>query len=608
MQISGLKIENFRGIRSADLSFSGHSLLIGANNVGKSTICEALELALGPDRQHRFPVVEEFDFYNARYIDSDASTVPIRIEVLLTDVTQTIRKGCANYLERWDPISRRILGVGEINKVDDAGLQWCLRLLTIARYNKDEDEFEAGTYYAAAYDPDDEQQSRVPRPVRRSFGFLYLRALRTGSRALSLERGSLLDIILRIQSLQTGIWEHVRDRLESLEPPIDDGAKTLAPVLRNIEERLAEYIPMAKPGEATRLHVSQLTREHLRKTLSFFISVSADQKPVPFHEVGTGTLNILVLALLSFIAELKDENVIFAMEEPEIALPPHTQRRIADYLVTKTTQCFVTSHSPYIIETFKPEQLVILRRDDTGKVTGTPVTLKGDVKAKTYRKHIRRGFAEAMLSRGVIVAEGFTEVAVLHAVAAKMEAAEPKNYPIDLSGISIITPDGDGGIPEFGRFFLSLDIPTFAFYDKKARSQKDQDALTNTGFVILNEIPYSGMEQLLVSEVPLDCQWAFLEELRDTGSAAKIGIPATRPDDEKLKSLSQNALTDGKGWGRSAALIEYCSTAELPPSVTTFLTQIYAKFPRPTLLEITPTELRDTPERSQPINAEEVPA
>jgi putative ATP-dependent endonuclease of OLD family len=236
-------------------------------------------------------------------------------------------------------------------------------LLTIARYNKEEDEFEAATHYAKAYDPEDEQDSRVPRSIRRNFGFLYLRALRTGSRALSLERGSLLDIIMRIQSLQTGIWEHVRRRLQDLEPPIEDGAAKLTPVLRSIEARLAEYIPMAKQGEATRLFVSQLTREHLRKTLSFFLSLSEDQLPVPFQDVGTGTLNILVLALLSFIAELKEENVIFAMEEPEIALPPHTQRRIASYLLNKTTQCFVTSHSPYILECFTPEQIMTLTRN-----------------------------------------------------------------------------------------------------------------------------------------------------------------------------------------------------------------------------------------------------
>jgi predicted ATP-dependent endonuclease of OLD family len=40
------------------------------------------------------------------------------------------------------------------------------------------------------------------------------------------------------------------------------------------------------------------------------------------------------------------------MEEPEIAVPPHTQRLIAEYLLNHTTQMFVTSHSPYVIERF----------------------------------------------------------------------------------------------------------------------------------------------------------------------------------------------------------------------------------------------------------------
>ncbi len=581
MKVSRLSLQNFRNIKNADLNFDGHTLLVGANNVGKSTICEALELALGPDRQRRFPVVEEFDFYNAAYLDENEEPIDIRIEILLTDVTPTVEKACGNYLERWDPSTQRILTQGEIDQVDGVGLVWCLRLLTIARYNKEEDEFEAATHYANAYDPEDEDNSRVPRAIKRNFGFLYLRTLRTGSRALSLERGSLLDVILRIQSLQTGIWEHVRRRLETLDPPIEDGTTKLTPILQTIEARLAEYISIAKPGEATRLFVSQLTREHLRKTLSFFISVTEDQKPVPFQNVGTGTLNTLVLALLSFIAELKEENVIFAMEEPEIALAPHTQRRIATYLLTKTTQCFVTSHSPYVIEAFDPDRIVILRRDDKGKVTGKRVTLGADVKAKTYRRYIRRGFAEAMLGRGVIIAEGITEQLALQTVAERLETATNAKYPLDLSGVTIITTDGDGRIPEFGRFFVSLDLPTFAFFDKKERSQKEQDALNQAGFQILNEIPYAGMEDLLAAEVPLNHQWAYLEHIRDSDIATKTLIPASRPADDKVRDFTRQVLKDGKGWGRAADLIERCNVEELPPTIVDFLDQIYTRFPRP---------------------------
>jgi putative ATP-dependent endonuclease of the OLD family len=85
MKISYLKIENFRGISKAELNFSGHTLLIGGNNVGKSTVCEALDLVLGPDRLYRNPPVQEFDFRNAGYLAEDrVTTVPIRIEVIRT--------------------------------------------------------------------------------------------------------------------------------------------------------------------------------------------------------------------------------------------------------------------------------------------------------------------------------------------------------------------------------------------------------------------------------------------------------------------------------------------------------------------------------------------
>ena len=581
MKVSRLTLKNFRGSKSAELDFDGHTLLVGGNNVGKSTICEALELALSPDAQSRFPVVEEFDFYNAAYLNEREEPIEIRIEVLLTNVTPSIRRSCRNYLERWDPTNRRNLGQGEIDQVNRSGLVWCLRLLTVARYNKEEDEFEAATHYAKAYDPEEEDDSRVPRAIKRNFGFLYLRALRTGSRALSLERGSLLDVILRIQSLKTGIWEHVRRRLKALDPPIEEGSAELTPVLQNIETRLAEYIAIAQPGDATRLFVSQLTREHLRKTLSFFISVTEDQTPVPFQNVGTGTLNTLVLALLSFIAELKEENVIFAMEEPEIALAPHTQRRIATYLVKTTTQCFVTSHSPYVIETFDPDCIVIMRRKNDGVVTGNRVELSSVIKAKTYRRYIRRGFAEAMLGRGVIVVEGTVEQLALQAVADKLQAVDDCRYPLDLAGITIITTDGDGGIPEFGRFFVSLDLPSFAFFDKKDRSESEQQALEEAGFQILNETAYSGMEHLLAAEVPLDHQWAYLKQVRDSGIAPKIFIPKARPIDDKVKDFTGQVLKDGKGWGRAADLIERCAVAELPASIVGFLDRIYERFPRP---------------------------
>jgi putative ATP-dependent endonuclease of OLD family len=102
--------------------------------------------------------------------------------------------------------------------------------------------------------------------------------------------------------------------------------------------------------------------------MAFFLATREDQEEVPFQQAGTGTLNTLVLALLSFIAELKPDSVIFAMEEPEIAVQPHTQRHIADYLLQHTKQAFVTSHSPYVIERFTAENTFLLTRGSGGSI------------------------------------------------------------------------------------------------------------------------------------------------------------------------------------------------------------------------------------------------
>jgi putative ATP-dependent endonuclease of OLD family len=218
--------------------------------------------------------------------------------------------------------------------------------------------------------------------------------------------------------------------------------------------------------------VSQLTREHLRKTIAFFLSMCEGEAPVPFQEPGTGTLNTLVLALLTFIADIKKDNVIFAMEEPEIALPPHTQRRIANYLLTQTTQCFITSHSPYIIERFEPESIIRLTRDAEGILTPVSVVLPACMKAKTYRSQLRRMIAEAMLGQGVIVGEGITEQLAITTVAKKMEEYDPELFPLDLAGVSVINTEGDGNLEPIGSFFKALGIRAFAFFDKKDRTPR----------------------------------------------------------------------------------------------------------------------------------------
>jgi putative ATP-dependent endonuclease of OLD family len=581
MRVSQLTIENFRGIKKAVLQFTGHTLLIGGNNVGKSTVCEALDLVLGLDRLNRSSPVEEFDFRNAGYLAADGETpVPIRIQAILTDLTDDIKTMCAANLEFWHKVERRLLGEGEIAAADDPNVEFCLRLITIAKYDIEDDQFVARTVYGRGDEDADGEPKAIPSRVKRSIGFLYLRTIRTGSRALSLERGTLLDNILRMKEARKGMWESIRTRLASLEPPIDAEATELGPILDEIEARLAEYIAPGGDGRSTRLFVSQLTREHLRKTISFFLTMGKGEGAVPFQQAGTGTLNTLVLALLTFIADIKRDNVIFAMEEPEIALPPHTQRRIANYLLEETSQCFVTSHSPYVIERFEPDGIVKLNRDEHGDLSGTAIKLPTGMKAKNYRQNFRRAIAEAMLGQAVIVGEGITEQDALLVVAQKMEDNNPDLFQLDVAGVSVINADGDGNLEKMGAFFKEIGVPAFAFFDRKKRTADDIKALQDT-YVVACEISHKGAETMMANEVPVVRQWQYLDALREQDTDGHFGIPTARPDDAAIRALTVSTLKGLKGEGGAARLLELCTPAELPATLTKFLSDIYQRYPKP---------------------------
>ena len=87
MKVRQLCIDNFRGVKHGEVHFEDHTLLVGGNNVGKSTVCEALDLVLGPERLNRRPVVDEHDFHKGVYIDPDSEDpIEIRITAVLVDL------------------------------------------------------------------------------------------------------------------------------------------------------------------------------------------------------------------------------------------------------------------------------------------------------------------------------------------------------------------------------------------------------------------------------------------------------------------------------------------------------------------------------------------
>ncbi|MEO6924693.1 MAG: hypothetical protein ABI142_12775, partial [Bryocella sp.] len=140
--------------------------------------------------------------------------------------------------------------------------------------------------------------------------------------------------------------------------------------------------------------------------------------------------------------------------------------------------------------------------------------------------------------------------------------------------------ESEGSMPKFGTFFKALGLKTFSFYDSMPRPPEKKKLFTDA-FDVDCEHAHTGFEALIVSEMSLDRLWAFLDDIRMTGDNGNFTIPAVRPVAADLKKLARSALVGSKGAGWAARLFEGSTVAELPPTVTGFLKQVYAAFPKP---------------------------
>jgi putative ATP-dependent endonuclease of OLD family len=489
MKVSRLIIKNFRGISSSTLLFPDHVVLIGDNNTGKTTVLEALDLVLGPDRLNRRPPVDEHDFYLGKYLpsaspnaaqaeqqsDTDApysmcEPPTIYIEATISDLSSEQQGKFNNYIEWWDKSRASLYTDSSPEGVDADNVVAALRVAFVGKYDADEDDFIGTTYFARSLleDPNPEQ---FRKKDKQQCGFLYLRSVRTGSRALSLEHGSLLDIILRLKEIRPHMWEETISWLSATNVASDPEIG-ISGVLESINTALKKYVPR-EWGANPHLKVSMLTRDHLRKVITAFIATGDGEHAAPFFRQGTGTLNMLVLAMLSQIASGK-QNVIFAMEEPETAIPPYAQKRIVHGVRDLASQTIFTSHSPYVLEEFEMDETVILNRTSEGTLSQAKVSLPDSVKHKRYRQEFRTRFCEGLLSRRLLLAEGATEAAAFPVAARRLAELSPSKYTsLEALGICTIDAGSDSQLADLSKLYRALGKKVFAVCDKQdADAQK----------------------------------------------------------------------------------------------------------------------------------------
>ena len=564
MKIFSVSIENFRGIRATTLILPDHAVLIGDNNTGKSSIFEAIDLALGPDRLSRRPPVDEHDFYQGNYLadagqEADEGEAPpdapkIIIEVTITNLSAEQQARFGGSIEWLDTAANVFYEAPNPAGVDAASIKAALRVTFIGAYDADEDDFTGNTYFTRSLTEED-TPTAFSKKDKQHCGFLYLRSTRTGSRALSLEHGSLLDIILRLKEIRPRMWEGTIGRLAAFDVA-SDPAIGISGVLDSIDKSLKKYVPR-EWGVKPHLKVSNLTREHLRKVVTAFIATGAGDHAAPFFRQGTGTINMLVLAMLSQIAEDK-QNVIFAMEEVETAIPPYAQKRIIHELRKLAAQSLVTSHSPYVLEEFKLDETVILSRTDDGVLSQAEIALPESVKHKRYRQEFRTRFCEGLLSRRVLIAEGATEATSFPVAARRLSELNPATYAsLEALGVCVIDAGTQSQIADLASLYKSLGKRTFAMCDKQADPAKAAIEAQVDRLFMHEE---KGIEDLILKNTTQAALERFAEAL-DWPPHLLAKYPD--PKGDAIAALKEYFGWSKGNWG-IAEFIAQCSEPEIP--------------------------------------------
>lgn len=587
MKIYSVSIENFRGIKSAKLVLPDHAVFIGDNNTGKSSILEAIDLVLGPDRLSRRPPVDEHDFFEGKYLPvaaseegamaDEAEEVPIAeapkitIDVTIIGLSEEQEARFGGNIEWLNVETGDFFTEANPAGVDAANIKAALRVTFIGVYDSDEDDFAGNTFYSRSLTEADKPEP-FSKKDKQHCGFLFLRSIRTGSRALSLEHGSLLDIILRLKEIRPQMWEGTIGSLAAFDVA-SDPAIGISGVLDSIDKSLKKYVPR-EWGMKPHLKVSNLTREHLRKVVTAFIATGDGDHAAPFFRQGTGTINMLVLAMLSQIAEDK-QNVIFAMEEVETAIPPYAQKRIVHELRRLAAQSIVTSHSPYVLEEYKLDETVILSRANDGVLSQAKITLPDSVKHKRYRQEFRTRFCEGLLSRRVLIAEGATEASAFPVAARRLSEIDPATYAsLEALGICIIDAGTESQIVDLAVLYKGLGKSTFGLCDKQTDPAKAAIEAQVERLFMHEE---KGIENLILKNTTKEALERFSDAL-DWPPHILVKYP-----DPKANMIA--ALKEYFGWAKGnwgiADFLGQCSEAEIPSWIRNTCVELKAIFDPP---------------------------
>lgn len=441
--IRQLEILNFRVVRQLKWSPSpGLNCLIGPGDTGKSTVLDAIDLALGARRSYAF---NDADFFQMN-VDS-----PIVIAVTLGELNDELLN-----IEKYGPFLRAF-NVNDKLIVDEPrpgdGFETVLTVKLVVDSDLEPD-WRLFSERAEA----EGIERRLPWKHRELISPSRLGAtshhhLAWGSRSVL---NKLTENTFDVSSVLSQLGRQTRQAFAAQQLP------EITTILSQIQT-IGENLGVPVTGVKACLDVNGVSLSNGAISLH-----NSDETPLRL--LGTGSSRLLI----SGIQKAANHSSILLVDEAEFGLEPYRITRFLHELGSKDTdpekQVFITTHSPHVLRELQAHQLHVIRRLPPPPPANDVATASHhvyDLGSGNDEQSTLRVCAEAFLSKKVIVCEGKTEIGLMRGVDLfYQDSGIPTNCS---KGISFADGGGDSMFAR-AKVFSSLGYLTVLFKD----SDKEQ--------------------------------------------------------------------------------------------------------------------------------------
>jgi len=458
LYIQRLKISGLRGVQNADFTIGKHSVLVGPNNNGKTTIIEALALLLGRDRLVRR--LTEHDFHKSRPIE----TSRILIIATITGFPENDSQHSPSWfaidrggVEKWlDPSTGSLAA-----SADDLHTELSVQIAFAARFDLQELEAETVRFFvddeATLGDPfhEDTVVTPISSKTLQELGFFMVPASRTWDKWISFTSELFRRLVATLGGLPATAIRDARERLwepeagQKLEE--QDGLTT---IVEQANEELGKLMP-SSPRLQLRITGTD-SNSVLESVIPHF--AHGDGPTLPSARQGTGLTSLQSLLLLMQFGKARadaNKSFVLAVEEPELHIQPSQQKRLVNRLNALCDQTIVTTHSPLVAAMFPVEATYFVDNKD-GQLSVSPLSKTAPASPSNHKQHLffawRQKLIAALMHQRVLIPEGISDVAWLEALQTALELRQNWDSPEDeqskFSTFVGVVPTDDAKIAE----------------------------------------------------------------------------------------------------------------------------------------------------------------